>query len=260
MKKRVRNILFWIAAVTFVIASWASIRYAQGYTYDFDLGKFVRTGAIAVTVNTSATLFIDDAPSGGTSLLGNRVGQEGLTPGTYSVRVSREGYTTWHKSAIVAEGQLTDFAYVLILPTDDSSLLELKKEASQSLGNAQMLGTRQPKEVRDGDFILQQTTLLDARLASASLLAENVLGFSMAKDQSRLVWWTRNEIWVLWLRNTDKQPYRSEGERLAITRFSVPIHRAAWFRDLEHITIDLGNQSYRILEIDTRGGTNIIKI
>ena len=260
MQKRTRSILFWIAVVTFLVASWVVIRYAQGYAYDFEVGKFVRTGALAVTVNTSATFSINGVRTGDTSLLGNRAGQEGLTPGNYGIQVSREGYTVWHKSTLVEEGRLTDFPHVLILPIDDSALMALKEEASKSLRNAHVVGGIKSKEIRDGDFMLRQTSLLDMRTASPSLLAENVLGFSVAEDQSRLLWWTRNEVWVIWLRNTDQQPYRTEDERLAITRFSIPITRAAWFRDLDHIVVDLGNQSYRILETDTRGGTNIIKL
>jgi len=164
---------------------------------------------------------------------------------------------------------------VLLLPTDDESLLSLKQEASDSLAAALTLKnalptptpTPSPKpakplpaRVTDADFTLQGTTLLDERAASPSVVAESVLGFMVAGNESRILWWTRNEIWVLWLRNTDSQPYRSEGERQAITRFSVPILRAAWFRDIEHIVADLGNQSYRIIETDARGGTNIIKL
>jgi hypothetical protein len=266
MKKGTRRILFWIAAIVFVVASWAAIRYAQGYAYDFDTGTFVRTGAVAVTVSTQATLFIDDVKSGTTSFIGNRAGKEGLLPGIYSLRVAREDYTTWHKSVAVEEGRLVDFPNVLILPTDDVSLLSLKEEASDSLREVTTLqranprSTLTPLRIQDGNFILEENKLFDARTASPSLIAEHVLGFAQTKDQSRILWWTRNEVWVLWLRNTDHQPYRVEGERQAITRFSVRILGAAWFRGTEHIVVDLGNQSYRVIETDARGGTNIIKL
>ncbi len=262
MQKRNRRALFWLAVVTFIFASWVVIRYAQGYAYDFSAGKFVRTGAIAVTVNTDAQLFIDDAKTGGTSFLGNRAGQEGLLPGSYALRVARDGYTSWHKTVIVEEGKLIDFPHVLILPTDDADLLALKAEASRSLSNSAALAATASKSklLRVGDFQLDEAHLLDMRPASPSLVADRVLGFSVTDDSSRLLWWSRNEIWVLWLNNTDQQPYRSEGERQAITRLSVPIIRAAWFRDHEHIVIDVGNESYRILETDGRGGTNIIKL
>lgn len=266
MKKGTRRILFWLAAFIFVFSSWAAIRYAQGYAYDFDSKTFVRTGAVAVTVSTSATLYIGELKAGDTSFIGNRAGKEGLLPGVYELRVAHDGYTTWRKSISVQEGQLTDFPHILILPTDDEAILDLKAEASASLNNAfifeeaLMPTPRSSFGYRNGGFLLREGSLLDMRTGSSSLIAEHVLGFATSGDQQRLLWWTRNEIWVLWLSNTDQQPYRVEGERQAITRFSVRIARASWFRDNEHIVVDLGNESYRILEVDGRGGTNIINL
>jgi hypothetical protein len=273
MKKRTRRILFWVAAVVFIFVTWVALKYAQGYAYDFEAGAFVRTGALAATVNTGAQLVVDDRAVGETSFIGNRVGEDGLLPGTYDVRLVREGYSAWRKSILVEEGKLADFPNVLLLPTDDESLLALKEEASSSLGDALTLKSASPTptpspkpakpapvRVTRGPLALEGTTLLDIRSASPSVVAEQVLGFAVADNESRVLWWTRNELWVLWLRNTGEQPYRAEGERQAITRFAVPIARAAWFRDLEHIVADLGNQSYRVIETDARGGTNIIKL
>lgn len=262
MKKRTRRILFWIAVVVFAVATWVVIRYAQGYAYDWNAGQFVRTGAIAVTVNTSAELFVDDQLSGSTSFLGNRAGQDRLLPGTYQVRLSRDGHSTWRKEAIVQEGFLTDFPSVMLLPLDDESVIDLKHEASASLSLARL--SSEPHKavvgVTDGTFTLKGTTLWRTDAASASIVAESVLGFARPTDNSRILWWTRNDVFVLWLRNTDYQPFHTEGDRQQITRLSVPIRRAAWFRGRDHIVIDLGSQSYRILEIDTRGGVNIIKL
>lgn len=263
MRKRTRRILFWLAVLVFGFASWVAVKYAQGYVYDWLSNAFVHTGAVAVTVNTNATLFVNDQKAGATSFLGNRVGKERLIPGTYTVRVARENYSSWQKTVVVQEGLLTDFPHVLILPTSADAQTELKQEASTSLGESRTLKNAIPKvkpaQVRVGDFLLKGDQLWDMRTASASVLATGVVGVTLTKDSSRILWWTRNELWVQWLRATDKQPYRVEGERQAITRFSVPIVRAAWFRDNEHIVADLGI-TYRIIETDTRGGTNIIKI
>lgn len=273
MKKRTRRILFWCAAVLFAVASWVAIRYAQGYAYDFSTNTFVRTGAIAVTVNTGASLSVDDRKVGDTSFIGNRAGTDGLLPGVYDVRLSRDGFSSWRKSVTVEEGKLTDFPHVILLPTDDESILALKAEASRSLGESLTLRDATPtpsprpagasvsvKAVSDREFRLEGTTFLDVRTASPSVIAERVLGFHRASDGGSVLWWSRNEIWVLWLRNTGDQPYRTEGDRQAVTRFSVPILGAAWFRDGYHVVADLGNASYRIIETDARGGTNIIKL
>ncbi|MEK7638357.1 MAG: PEGA domain-containing protein [Patescibacteria group bacterium] len=264
MKKRTRRIIFWLAVIAFGLASWVVIKYAQGYIFDWNSNAFVRTGAIAVTVNTGASLFVNDTKTGDTSFLGNRAGRDRLAPGTYQIKLVRDGYSGWRKTIEVREGMLTDFPTVLLLPSDEASQPALKAEASVSLAESRTLKNAPPKmvhpEVSIGDFALSGTQLWDMRIASGSIIAKNVLGFTVADNTSRLLWWTRNELWVLWLRNTDYQPFRTEGERQAVTRFSVPIIRAAWFRDYDHIIVDLGHQDYRVIETDARGGLNIIKI
>jgi hypothetical protein len=90
-------------------------------------------------------------------------------------------------------------------------------------------------------------------------VAERVLGFSPADDGDRVLWWTRNELWILWDRDVGQQPVRTAGERLLLSRWTIPIVRAAWFRDREHVVVDLGTSGYRIVETDTRGGVNSIR-
>ena len=89
-------------------------------------------------------------------------------------------------------------------------------------------------------------------------IAENVKGFALSKDKNKLAWWTSNEVWVMWLNDANYQPYHKKGDKELITRFSTQIKKAAWFRDEDHLIID--SNGYKVLEIDTRGGINIIEI
>lgn len=271
MKRRTRRILFWIAVVLFGTASWVAVRYAQGYQYDFTAGRFVRTGAIAVSANTDARLFIDDRLIGSLSFLGRSAGQGRLNPGTHIIRLVRDGWSEWHKEALVEEGRLTEFPHVLLLPTDEDSLEALRSEASSSLDGARTLAdapspspvprglpTPAPEVVVDR-WALRGTQLWEMDTASGSLIAERVLGFSPADGNDRILWWTRNELWVLWDRAVDEQPAREEGERLLLSRWTTPIAGAAWFRDRDHIVVDLGALGYRVVETDTRGGVNSVR-
>jgi hypothetical protein len=264
MKKRTRRVLFWVAVIFFAFASWVVVKYAQGYVYDLTLHAFVRTGAVAVTANTGATFIVNGIQTGTTSFLGNRAGKDRLKPGTYTIQLSRDGFSAWRKVALVKEGMLTDFPHAMILPTDDASVVELKAEASNSFSETLTLKNSAPKskppQVAVGDFLLNGTQLLDIRTASMSLVADHVLGMTMADDSSRILWWTQTELWVMWLRGTDYQPFRAERERELVMRFTSPIMRAAWFRDNDHIIVDMGGRIYRILETDSRGGINVIRI
>ncbi len=259
MKRRTRRIIFWLAVALFAVSSVVIIRYAQGYRYDFASGKFVLTGAIAVTANTDAKLFVDDKLVGSLSLLAHRGGDNRLLPGDYSISLERDGYTTWKKDAVVTQGLLTDFPRVLLLPSDEASVLDLRTEASRSLTAAITL---KPKttSASAGDFMLVRTTLWQTGgVASRSQIAVGVLGFAPSDNGDRVLWWTRNELWVLWTRDTNYQPYHVAGDRELVSRWSVPIAKAAWFRDRDHIVVDLGGGTYRVVETDTRGGTNIVR-
>jgi hypothetical protein len=272
MQKRTRRVLFWFAVVVFGAASVIAVVYAQGYRFDFSSGQFVRTGAVAVTVNTDATLYVNDEPVGDTtSFLSHRVGDDKLLPGTYALRVEHQGWSSWHKSVQVQEGILADFPAVMLLPADEASQPALRDEIVKALTDARTLAdatptplpkpkkSTPPTVVLDG-FTLRGSTLLRMDTASGSLVAEQVLGFEPADGGNRVMWFTRNEVWVQWFSDTNYQPFRTTGDKQLITRFSVPISRAAWFRDNDHIVVDLGAGSYRVLETDTRGGVNIIRI
>lgn len=242
MKRRTRRILFWAAVLVFGVSSFVIIRYAQGYKYDFTAHRFVLTGAVAVTANTDADLFVADEPAGSLSLLAHRGGEDRLLPGSYGIRLERDGYVAWRKEAVVQEGLLTDFPRVLLLPTDEAAVTDLRAEASRSLAAALRVKPRTASISGDG----------------WSLPAAGVLGYQVSSGGDRVLWWTRNELWVLWIRSTDYQPYHSAGDRALISRWSVPIVRAAWFRGADHIVVDLGG-AYRVIETDTRGGTNIVR-
>ncbi len=261
--------LFWLAVLVFGAATALAVVYAQGYKYDWSQNMFVRTGAVAVTVNTDATFFVDDIAVGTTSFLSHRAGKDALLPGQHTVRLLKDGWSVWRKTADVQEGRLTDFPSVLLLPLDQEALSTLKTEIKTALTESHTLRdatpsprprTPTPPTVTLGEFELRGQALWQMNTASGSLIAENVLGFTLTKNSDRVMWFTRNEVWVRWLRNTDYQPFRTEGDTQLITRFSVSILGAAWFRDSDHIVVDLGLGGYRVLETDTRGGINIIKI
>lgn len=268
--------LFWVAVVVFAAASVVAVLYAQGYQYDFSAGEFVRTGAIAVTANADAQLAVGDSIVGPLSFLGRRAGRDNLLPGSYPVRLVRDGWSAWHKEAVVQEGRLTDFPNVMLLPLDDESQPALVAEFTAALQGARTRADATPPppsptpkparptptpppQVRLGDWLLVSGNLSFMDTASGSLLAGGVLGFSPTDNGDRVLWWTRNELWVFWGRDTDYQPYRTTGDREMLSRWTTPIVGAAWFRDRDHIVVDLGASGYRVVETDTRGGINIIR-
>ncbi|MEK7124868.1 MAG: carboxypeptidase-like regulatory domain-containing protein [Patescibacteria group bacterium] len=249
MTKRTRRILFYTCAILFLVVSYVAITYSLGYKYSFREGRFFRTGALTLQVSTSANVYVNDKLEGSTSLLTNSFGFDRLLPGVYSIRAQRDGYTSWQKNVTVYEGLVTDFPNVLLLPTDDESGVKLMTEVREIFTT--------PVE-KTADIVLRQRALYRVVEERQELIAKDVYGYVLSEDGSRLLWWTPREIWVLWLSDTSYQPVKSNGNRELIVKSPTAIKRAQWFRGNDHIVFEAAG--YKIVEIDTRSGVNVIKL
>lgn len=260
MTKRAKKLLFYSAVVVFLFLSYTAILYARGYKYSFDDQKFVRTGAINLDVNTGANIYFDDEFAGTTSFLGNSFSRGGLLPGQYAVRITKDGYTTWQKKISVQEGFLIDFPKIMILPETEEERERLIKEIEfilyPSLSPSPSPSLTPTPQIKEPLYIKNKKLYSSAKLEP---IANNVVGFTISQGGNKLAWWNGdNEVWVTWLGDSNYQPYHKKDDVLLITRFSTKIKRIDWFPDEDHILID--SLGYKIIEIDTRGGINIIKI
>lgn len=279
MSKKSRRILFYLGVIIFFVASTIAILDAQGYKYSFEEKKFVRTGAIALRANADASVYVDDELEGTTSFFGNAFGVDQLLPGSYTVRLQRDGYSPWQKVITVQEGFVSDFPHVMILPTEDpdevakiisdieSAFLDpgitlytmptptaVPKKTVRPSPSPSPIPTPLPSE----PFFIEDGVLYWIVGTRGDILGENVEGFMLSQSRRKILWWTStNELWVMWLTDTDYQPYVKSGVKQQIARLATPILQAAWYRGEDHIVLD--SAGYKVVEIDTRGGTNIIK-
>ena len=268
MTKRFKRALFYSAVTVFLVSSYAIVLYAQGYKYSFSENRFFMTGAIYLKTNTSADVFLDDKLLGNTSFFNNSYRLEGLLPGRHAIRVQKADHSTWQKSITVDEGFVSEFSKILLLSESDEELVELKKEISL------LFISPAPTASASEPFMLK-LGILSTTGEEPEKIDDNVKGFALSEDKNKLAWWTTNEIWVMWLNDANYQPYHKKDDKELITRFSAQIKKAAWFRDDNHLIIDfnlskrssrpeLGTKAerdkYKIFEIDTRGGINIIEV
>ena len=272
MTRLSRRILFVAAAVLFAVASYAVILYAQGYKYSFPEARFLRTGAIALKANTDAKVFVNDKLVGSTSFFTDAFSVSGLLPNQYTIRLQQDGYSSWQKKTSVQEGLLIDFPHALILPTGEEEIAPIIETVRKALALTKVplvkpaasptasTSAQTVPLAQDGPITLRASRLIWKNGDETKQLSSTALGFALSENQNRLLWWTRNELWVLWLQPTGYQPYHAAGDIALITRFSSVMRRAAWYPDSDHITVDLGTLGYRIVEIDTRGGINIIEV
>ncbi len=271
MTKRTKRALFYSAVVVFALLSYVVILYAQGYKYSFSETKFFRTGSINIKANESAKVYLNDKFLDSTSFFGNSYTISGLLPGQYTARLQRDNFSSWQKKISVEEGLVNDFSKILLLPNDETTKQELKKEiqlllyppvefslqpspvpSKTSKSTPNLTPNLEPFFIKT--FILYQT--VDSKPVPIS---SGVAGFAFSPDKQRIVWWNNNnEIWMLWLNDMSYQPYKKAGEKEFITRSPDIIKNTAFFRGNDHVVVD--SSGYRVIEIDKRGGLNIIEI
>lgn len=96
-------------------------------------------------------------------------------------------------------------------------------------------------------FFNQEKQLLEKIL-------EGVKEIKISPDLKKIVYFTNNEIWLLFLENIEGQPGRIEGEKLFLSRFSEKIGNVFWWTS--HYLIFSVGKEIRIIEIDNRNGIN----
>lgn len=284
MIKKTKRILFYSAVVIFTLLSYVVILYAQGYKYSFSEAKFLRTGSIYVKANEDANVYIGDKFLNSTSFFGNSYTISGLLPDQYTIRLQRDNFSSWQKKVLVEEGLVNDFSRILLLAKSGNEAVVLKQEITNLLHptpkptptvNPTSSVKPKPKPspsksvtpspnpppaggLTDPFYVKNGVLFKNMENGETERLAYFVAGFVVSSDSKKLTWWNENELWVMWLSDTDYQPYHKAGDKDLITRFSIKIKNAAWFRDSDHIVVDSGG--YKIVEIDKRGGLNVVEI
>ena len=172
-----------------------------------------------------------------------------------------------------------DYSRILLLPKSGDGAVALKKEITDLLyptpkPTPTPLAKPTPKPLPSKTPILSPVPTEPFYIKNGVLfknmengeterLAYLVAGFAVSPDNKKLAWWNESELWVIWISDTDYQPFRKARDKEIIMRFSIKIKKAAWFRDSDHVAVDStssGQAGYKVVEIDKRGGLNIVEI
>lgn len=99
-------------------------------------------------------------------------------------------------------------------------------------------------------FILNQETKI---FESAAL---GIIGAEFSNDNKKLMFYSENEIWVLYIEEIMLQPYKKPGEKEMITRFSQKIDQVIFYPDNDHIAFVV-DEKIKIIELDGRDRRNM---
>ncbi len=262
--------------------SYIALVYAQGYQYSFSERKFVRSGALYVKANTSASVYLDGKLKDNTSLIGNSVSIGNLKPATYSISVEKNGWSSWQKKTTIVAGFVEDFNHVMLLPQTGQDKENVKKEIQDLLypvvASASKTPTPTPSptpknktktkptpsptptplptpDMTKPYYMDKGSLYVNVSDGPAIRLAGDVKAVP-SEDGQKLAWFTEGQLWVYWFTNTNYQPVHYAGDVALVAHFNHPIKAIQWFRDNDHIALDAGG--LKVIEIDTRPGLNII--
>lgn len=85
---------------------------------------------------------------------------------------------------------------------------------------------------------------------------DGIRGAQYSDDGKKLLFYTDFELSVLYTREWEVQPNRSENEIHQVARFSEPMKQVQWSNDYEHILFALG-KTIKMIELDHRDHRNI---
>lgn len=271
MTKRTKRALFYAAVVVFLFLSYIVILYAQGYKYSFSDRKFSRTGSVFVKANVGADVYVDGKKVGSTSFLGNSRTVSGLLPGDYLISLQRtDSYSSWEKKVEVREGLVNEFSKIVLLPIsgEEKEVLAIDLEVMlypptpTPSPSPKPTPTKSPTPSPTTEPIYIKNNILyknNGTDKDPNQIAVNIKGFSLSPDENKLAYWSGRELWVMWLSGTGYQPIREAGDKERIIRLSRSIVKAVWYKDEDWLVVDDG-KVYKVIEIDTRGGVNVIEL
>lgn len=166
-------------AVILLLVATAAIFWARGFKPDFRNGKIDRTGLIVATsVPTGAQVYLNDRL---TSATDTNIAY--LDPGSYKIKIQKDGYTTWEKQIDIKADLATEIKALLFptapqitpLTTTGASGPVLSPDSSKIVYGVS--GTR------GGAYLLPMGLGIFPFRQDARLLAKNTAGldFSTAK-------------------------------------------------------------------------------
>lgn len=87
---------------------------------------------------------------------------------------------------------------------------------------------------------------------------EGIQGLESSPDKRKLAYFSDNEIWILFLKDNQDQPFEKSGDKIFLIRFSEKINSCFWLNS-NYLIFDV-NGTIKISETDNRDKINIIDL
>jgi hypothetical protein len=125
MSNHARKAVFWALFAVFIAAGVPLVLLSAGYRFRFDTLSLTRSGGLYVrSIPSDAEIHIDGKPTPNDSgILNSGTFVTGLTPGKYSLEVSKKGYHPFKATAEIIPLQADSFEKLTLVPEAYSQYL-----------------------------------------------------------------------------------------------------------------------------------------
>lgn len=163
--------------IAILIVGLATIFWARGFKPDLKNGRIGRTGLIvANSIPTGAQVYLNDRLTSATN-----TSIAYLDPGTYKVKIQKDGYNVWEKEIEVKADLAAEIKAVLFPTAPQISPLTLTGASNPTLSPDNTKIIYGVTGVRGGIYILPMSDNIFAFRQEARLLVKNQEGFDFSK-------------------------------------------------------------------------------
>lgn len=198
MTRRTRRIIFFLFLLAFIILAPLITLYAWGYSLDWEEKTIVATGGIYLKTHPSgAEIYINDKLRGKTNKFIRR-----LVPKLYEIKIIKDNYHSWQKNLLVEPRLVAKANNILLVPFNPKISLITKddkiyEEIYSSLKNPD----------KEKTYFLSQNTLYDLNDSPPSVLASNVLNYTIYKNGILYLDYFTGKIYELDLTSLESVPF-----------------------------------------------------
>jgi len=126
LTRGLRRRIFYALVALFCVVGIGVVFYAEGFRVNLATFQTETVGAIFVrSFPSDAKIFLDDKPiPNKTGFLSQGTFITNLTPGTYSLALTRDGFSDWHETAVVSSSLITEMKYAVLVPANATTALK----------------------------------------------------------------------------------------------------------------------------------------
>lgn len=180
---------YFLTAISFIIIAFFVVSYAAGYKIDLVNRKIKQTAMLDVQTKTKdSKIFLNGEEQGtGSAIIRD------LEPGTYEVKVSKDGYHEWSKTISLAPGQaetLNDVSLFLLEPVSEEFKDELNTSSISKLADTDNLYS-------NGGEIYENNLLV-------TRLSTDIFGLSWYPDRRYIAFTTNDKLNIIEIDGTNR--------------------------------------------------------